>query len=300
MKLSNILLFLIPAFIWGSTWYAIKFQLGVVDPLVSVGYRFFIASILLMAFCFISQKNMKYSKRDHFFMALQGLFLFGINYWFVYYAELSLTSGLVAVIFSLIVFLNIFFSAILLKMRVQPKVIIGAVLGVAGTTLIFNSEFQDVQLSGQQVTAIFFCLFSAIMASLGNIISAYNQKQHLPVIQTNAFGMLYGSVLVLLVAAFAGKEFSIEYSVSYLSSLFYLAIFGSVVAFSTYLKLIGNIGPSRAGYVIILVPVIALMFSSIFESYKITWYSMTGILFLIFGNYLAQKRKKTIPAATSK
>ena len=111
--------------------------------------------------------------------------------------------------------------------------------------------------------------------------------------------MVYGSVLVLLVAFLAGNEFSIEYSASYLSSLFYLAIFCSVVAFSTYLKLIGNIGPSRAGYVIILVPVIALMISSIFESYTITWYSLTGVLFLIFGNYLPEK-KKAVPAVSQK
>ena len=108
MTTRQYILFTIPALIWGSTWYVIKFQLGVVDPLLSVAYRFILAGIILLLFVLISGKKIKFSVKEHALMLLLGLSLFGINYWFVYKAETVLTSGLVAVIFSLIIFFNIF------------------------------------------------------------------------------------------------------------------------------------------------------------------------------------------------
>lgn len=109
--MKNLILFSIPAIIWGSTWLAIKYQLGIVDPLVSVFYRFLLAAIILFAYCRLVGTNLRYSVKQHFLMALQGLLLFGINYWLVYLAEIHLKSGLVAVLFSTIIFLNIFVRA---------------------------------------------------------------------------------------------------------------------------------------------------------------------------------------------
>jgi len=118
----QIILFSIPAIIWGSTWYAIKFQLGNVDPLVSVSYRFILAGLILFGICVVTGKKMKFSLHEHFLMFLLGLSLFGLNYWFVYKAETALTSGVVAVIFSLIIFFNIFFNVILLKGKIKKDV----------------------------------------------------------------------------------------------------------------------------------------------------------------------------------
>ena len=136
--MKNIILFSIPTVIWGSTWLAITFQLGVVDPLVSVFYRFLVAAIILFVYCSLIKINLRYRAKQHFFMALQGTFLFGVNYWLVYLAEVHLKSGLVAVVFSTIVFLNIFNGFIFLKSKVQLNVLASALIGFVGIILVFK------------------------------------------------------------------------------------------------------------------------------------------------------------------
>ena len=234
---------------------------------------------------------MKFSLREHFLITLLGLSLFGINYWFVYEAETMLTSGVVAVIFSLIIFFNIFFNAILLKGKIKSDVIIAAVLGVGGTALLFKNELGTFSLNTKDSIVFLLCLGGLTSASLGNILSAYKQKKKLPVIQTNAFGMLYGGIAMFLTVLLLGKPVVFETSTNYIVSLFYLAIFGSVIAFSTYLKLLGEIGPDRSIYIALITPAIALVISTFFEGYRWDVFAVLGILLLFSGNILALRFK---------
>lgn len=291
-KLQTNLSFIIPSLIWGSTWYAIKFQLGVVDPLLSVSYRFMLAGIVLLGMCFLYKLDLKFNRRAHLMFFSQGLMLFGFNYWLVYLAEQYLTSGFIAVIFSLIIFTNMIFGAIFIRSKITWQIVIGGVLAISGTYLIFQKEFVELIKQGVAVEAIIMSIASLILASLGNVLSAYNQKQKLPVIQTNAFGMLYGAGSMFIIGLFRNIPVNFDISISYLTSLLYLAIFGSVIAFNTYLKLLGRIGPAKAAYILVIVPVIAMLFSSVFESYS--WQSSTvlGMIVLILGNLIALDKIK--------
>ncbi len=291
MSTRQFILFTVPSIIWGSTWYAIKFQLGSVDPLLSVAFRFILAGIILITFCLLTRRNMKFSFREHLLMLLLGLSLFGINYWFVYQAETLLTSGVVAVIFSLIIFFNIFFNALLLKGKIKTDVFIAAVLGVGGTTLLFKKELNIFSLHGKDSIVFLLCLGGLISASLGNILSAYKQKKKLPVIQTNAFGMLYGGLAMFALVLMLGKPLVFESTTNYIVSLFYLSIFGSIIAFSSYLKLLGEIGPDRSVYIALITPAIALLISTFFEGYRWDLYALLGILLLFSGNILALRVK---------
>jgi drug/metabolite transporter (DMT)-like permease len=289
--LKNLILFLVPSLIWGSTWLAIKFQLRVVDPLVSVFYRFLLAAIILFAYCSIVGMNLRYSAKQHFFMALLGLLLFGVNYWLVYLAEIHLKSGLVAVVFSTIIFLNIFNGAIFLKSKIRLNVLLNSFLGFIGIALVFKGELIGFTFSGGESSALLLAGISVIIASFGNITSAYNQKNKLPVIQTNAFGMLYGSLLMLLLALVTGKSFTFDFSLPYISSLLYLAIFGSVIAFGSYLTLLGKIGADKSAYVTLVIPIIALILSTIFEDYKWSTFALIGVLLITIGNYMILRKK---------
>jgi drug/metabolite transporter (DMT)-like permease len=289
MKPKQLIYFIIPCLIWGSTWFAIKFQLGNVDPLVSVVYRFFLAGILLAVFSIFRRLNMKFTFHEHLRMMLMGIILFGFNYWLVYLAEAHLASGVVAIIFSFSIFTNIFFNYLLLKGKIKKEVMVGAVLGIAGTCLIFSHELQNAEQLTVGYRALMFCFGSIILASLGNILSKYNQTRKLPVIQSNAFSMTYGSLAMMLMVPLSGKSFTIDISLPYLSSLLYLSVFGSIVAFTFYLKLVGDIGPDRAGYTTLLAPVIALIISSFFENYQWGMVAVFGVLLLFAGNFLALK-----------
>jgi drug/metabolite transporter (DMT)-like permease len=291
MKPKQLLFFIIPCIIWGSTWFAIKFQLGQVDPLVSVVYRFLIAGLLLMGYSALRKLNLRYSFQEHLLMMLQGIILFGFNYWLVYLAEEDLASGVVAIIFSFSIFTNIFFNYLLLKGKIRKEVMAGAILGIAGTFMIFSHELQNAEQLAMGYKALIFCFGSIVLASLGNILSKYNQSKKLPVIQTNAFSMTYGSLVMMIMVPLSGRSFSIELSFPYLASLMYLSLFGSIVAFTLYLKLVGDIGPDRAGYTTLVAPVIALIISSFFENYQWGIVAAIGVLLLFAGNILAMKMK---------
>ncbi|MEA1946594.1 MAG: EamA family transporter [Thermodesulfobacteriota bacterium] len=284
--MKNFILFSASAIIWGSTWLAIKFQLGLVDPIISVSYRFILASFILLLFCRISGLNLKYNVKEHLFIALQGFFLFGINYWLVYLAEVHLPSGLVAVIFSMIIFFNIFNGAIFVGSPIRVRVIAGAALGIVGIGLVFKQELLSFSLSSDNSLALVIAGLGALTASLGNITSVHNQKINLPVIQTNAFGMMYGALFMLIISLIMGKHFSFEISYAYISSLLYLSVFGSIIAFTCYLTLLGKIGADKAAYVTLIIPVIALILSTIFEEYTWTLYAFIGVALILIGNML--------------
>lgn len=287
----NALLYLITVFIWGSTWLAIKFQLGVISPELSIAYRFGLAAIILIVFSLLRRLPMGFSLKTHAFFALQGLLLFSLNYFLVYLAEGNLTSGLVAIIFSLIIVLNVLFGAIFLGNPVRLRVMIGAGLGLLGLAFVFWPELTSLSLSSQKIVGMIMAFIATISASLGNVVSARNQRNDLPVIQTNAYGMLYGAVFMLVTALIRGAALEFDTSPGYVLSLFYLAIFGSVIAFGSYLTLLGRIGLDRAAYVTVLFPVIALLLSTIFEDLRWGIYQLLGVLLILLGNAAVVTKK---------
>ena len=276
--------------IWGSTWIGIKMQLGVVEPMVSVGYRFALAALLLFCWCLFQRLPMRFSMKDHTLIAMQGTFLFAVNYLLFYLAEQNITSGLAAVLFSTILLMNIINQRIFLGTPVSLQVLAGGVLGLTGIVMVFEPEIDAVSLQDDSVQGILLCLAATACASLGNILSAANQRRRLPVVQSNGYGMAYGAVLMLGLALFSGKEFSIDPSLPYLASLGYLALFGSVIAFGCYLTLVGTIGPDRAAYATLLFPIVALIISTIWEGYQWSGPALAGVALILVGNLLMLKR----------
>lgn len=300
INFQNLLLYTTTVLIWGLTWIAIKFQLGDVDPLLSVTYRFALASVLLLAFSRFTGRKLRFTRREHFYMALQGVFLFSVNYWLVYAAELHVTSGLVAIVFSTIVFMNVIVGALFIGAPVRPQVVFGASLGLLGVGLLFWPEVVGISLSDAAVLGLLLGLGGTLSASLGNITSARNQRAGLPVVQTNAFGMGYGALLMFLVAAITDAPITFTPTVAYVGSLLYLSIFGSVLAFGAYLTLIGRIGADKASYNSMLFPLVALFISTLVEDYRWSAPALVGVALILAGNFLVlTRRRRALPAAAT-
>jgi drug/metabolite transporter (DMT)-like permease len=291
MSANILLLYGSTVLIWGTTWLAIKFQLGSVDPMVSVLYRFIAATMILMVYCKLNDLRMRFQLKDHVFMALQGLVLFSVNYWIIYLASVHLTSGLVAVIFSSIVFMNMINGALLMGSPIRLSVVVGGGVGIVGIVFVFWPEISAFSLSDKAAIGVLLAAVSTFMASLGNIISARHQKYDLPVIQTNAYGMAYGAVIMGIIAIASGRRFGFEMTFPYVSSLGYLSLFGTVIAFGCYLKLIGKIGADRAAYATMLFPIVALSISTVYEGYQWSAYNIIGMVLVLIGNALVLNKK---------
>lgn len=289
--MNNLSLYLAAVLIWGSTWFAITFQLGKVPPEVSVAYRFAFAGAVLLLWAMARRLPLRFSAKDHAWMALQGALLFGLNYVCVYLAETRISSGLVALIFSLIVFFNIAGTRIFFGTPLVPATLWAAVLGVGGVALIFLPELRHPSSASGSVLGIVFAIVSAVSASFGNLVSARNQRRGLPVVQLNLYGMFYGAAFVGLYAWSSGRTFTFDLSAPYVLSLAYLAIFGSVLAFGAYLTLVGRIGAERAGYAGAAIPIVALVLSVGFEGLRLHALELAGIVLCLAGNVLVLRKR---------
>jgi drug/metabolite transporter (DMT)-like permease len=288
--MSNSLLYIVTVAIWGSSWLAITYQLGTVAPEASIVYRFLLAAAILMTWCVVRGLRLRFAAKEHLYMALQGVLLFSVNYVIFYFATMHLTSGLVAVAFSTIVIMNIGFGAVLLGMPIRPRVAVAALLGLGGLVLVFWSDIAAFNLGSGGLTGLGLSLIATASASLGNVASARNQRAGIPVIQGNAFGMVYGALFTLLIALIRGVPFTFDFRPAYLISLFYLALFASVIGFGSYLTLLGRIGADRAAYVSVVFPLVALALSTLFEGFHWTAPAVAGVALILIGNLLVLTR----------
>jgi drug/metabolite transporter (DMT)-like permease len=290
--MSSAFLYISTVAIWGSTWIAIRYQLGEVAPMVSIAHRFALAALMLLALTLPARRLARLSLRDHGFVLLQGLSLFSVNYLFIYAAAAQLTSGLIAVVFSTMVILNILGGALFLGLPVRPAVAFGAACGMAGIAAVFLPELRGADLAGGGLRALLLCAAGTVCASLGNMIAARNHRRQLPVLTCNTWGMFYGSLTLYGAALLSGESITVAFDAPYLLSLLYLSLFGSVIAFWAYITLIGQIGPDRASYATLLFPVVALLLSTLFEGYRWTPMAAGGLLLVLGGNWIAMRRNR--------
>ena len=284
--MSNLILFIATLFCWSPTWYLIKFQLGYVDPLVSVFYRFFAASLIIILYLVIKKKNLIFSYKQHVWFLFFGMCLYSINYVFFYTSNTYLISAFPAIVFSTVVIMNILGEWFYFKKKPTIQTLVGAAIGMMGIVIIFNKEIFNFSLSNGTHIGLFLALLGTFCASTGNMVHQRNLNNNYPLIQTIAFAMLYGSLITLLITQLNNTELLFEFTFRYISSLTYLSVFGSIFAFIFYLKLLEKVGPGRAGYVGVVMPVIALLISTIFENLEWQIDLIIGLPILLIGAVL--------------
>ena len=287
----NIILYLGVVVFWGSSWLAIKFQLGLIPESVSLAWRFFLASAMLFIFCLAFQRKLKLSFFEFKHIGIQGFLLFSTNYFFIYQGTNFITTGLVAILFSTVTIFVIFNGYIFFRKPIRLNVFIGSIFGIIGLIFIFQVEFAKFIQPDNLIKGIVLILVGTYIASLGMLYSGLNQERNIPFIQTNAYGMFFGACLMMLLAIFSGQNISIDTNTSYLSSLIWLAFFGSVLGFGFYLKLLNNIGADRASFVYIVTPVVALSLSTFFEGYVWGMQNSVGVLLVFIGNIIVVSKK---------
>jgi len=292
------LLYATVVLIWGSTWSAIPFQLGVVAEELSVAYRFGIAALFLYAYALLSGRRIRLPTNAYPYVLLQGTLLFNLNYFLVYYATAHITSGLVAVLFSSIVLFNAILERAFFKAPLDRRVLLAGFLGLSGIGMIFWPEVSVINFEDNTITGIMLALAATLIASFGNMTAVVNTRRNLPVVAVNAHAMAWSTLLSFAVAAMLGREFTFSFERGYVISLAFLAMFGSALAFGCYLALIQRIGPARAAYSSVLFPIVALAISTVVENYQWTAIAAVGIIFTLMGNWLILSGRTTKPKNT--
>lgn len=286
--------FMVATVIWGSTWIVIRDQLGVVPPSWSVTYRFAIAAAGLFAWIAITRAPLNLGRQGQALAALYGVVLFVGNFNFVYRAEAHITSGLVAVIFALLIVPNSVLGAIFLKQRLAPRFLLGSLTALAGVALLIINEARgDTSTSGQTWFGLWLVLAAVMCASIGNVLQATERAKALPMMSLIAWGMVWGTLFDALFAFVTIGPPVIEDRASYWLGTAYLGLFASSIAFACYFSVIRAIGPGPAAYSGVLTPVLAMIISTIFEGYRWTGLAIGGGVLAFAGLLIALTAPKT-------
>ena len=276
---------------WSTSWYAIRHQLGVASPEVSVFWRFVLTAPLMFALAWQNGERLAFSARTHFGLALTGVLMFSSNFILIYYAGERLPSGMLAVVFSLASIFNFLLGMLLFGEPFRWRLAIGGVLGVCGVGALFAPQIADVGAGPAAQLGLLFGLVATLSFSMGNQVSSRLQRAGATVLASAAWGMVYGIVWAGGLALWRGHSFSVPLTPIYLGSMAFLVISATILAFYTFLSLVGRIGPARASYASVVFPVFALLISTVLEGYRWTVLGGIGLVLALFGNYLVLRRE---------
>jgi drug/metabolite transporter (DMT)-like permease len=288
--------FLLITLIWSSTWIVIKGQLGVVPPLWSVTYRFIIAGLAMLAIARLAGLSLPFG-RVHLLAATLGLLQFVLNYNLVYASELYITSGLAAVVFALLVIPNAGLAWLCFGERVSGRFMLGSAVAMAGVGLLFVQEIRASPTpTAATLTGLGLVLLAVLAASASNVMQLAKGMKSRPVVPMLGWAMLYGALLDALFALAISGPPVFDTRPVYWVGLVYLAILASALPFWLYYKIIREIGPARAAYSSVLIPIIAMAISTLFEGYVWSALAIAGGLLAIAGLLIAVRSGKAPPA----
>lgn len=274
------------ALIWGTTWFAITLQLGRVDPIASITWRFGLAAMVMMAACLLTGRSLRLPRAAHLAAMGQGLFTFTIDYACVYWAEERVNSAVVAVLFAGLAFVNLIAFRLVLGQKAARAAWLGALLGMGGVAVLFGSELMRADMDPDAMVGLVFALIGVAGAAVGNLFAWRGQQAGAPVLPQTAWAMAYGTGFLVLYGLVAGTEWRIETTPAYLLSLAYLSILGSVVAFGLYFTIARLRGYALASYISAMTPPIAMLVSVLFEDARFGLGALAGLALVLAGQVL--------------
>lgn len=285
-------LYLVTLFAWGTSWIAIALQNGPVDSVVSVFYRFLVASLVLLPVLYFSGRLQKVRRKDHLWFFLQGICLFCFNFICFYVASQYMASGLLSIVFSLAIFFNTINNRIWWGVKPNKAIYGAGLLGITGLVLLFWQELRQTSASSDLLFGIGLSALGTFSFSLGNMITVRHNKNGINPLTSTAYGMSYGAVLLLGILIVTQIAITWDSRPEYLYGLLWSAIIASVVGFTAYLTLVNRIGANQAAYATVVFPVIALGISSVYEGYTWGVLNILGLILVLFGNAVAMNLVK--------
>ena len=289
--------FLLVALIWGSTWLVIKDQLAAAPPSWSVTYRFAMAAVGMFALAALRKDRRGFSMTlgGHIMAMVIGLSQFFLNFNFVYRAELHLTSGIVAVLYGLLLVPNALFGRLFIGVPVTARFLLGSLVGLVGIALLLKHEADIATLDDKVWLGVFYAGLGLLCASVANVLQATKTASRRPLLILLAWALLWGALADAAFAWMVAGPPVFPASLRYWGAVSYLGLIGSVVTFPLYFNLIRVLGPGRAAYNGVVVPVVAMALSTLFEGYQWSLLAAAGAALALAGMFVALRAKNVPP-----
>jgi drug/metabolite transporter (DMT)-like permease len=285
-KIKIFLLYATVCFIWGSTWLAIKLGLDGVPPLLGAGVRFAIAALLLLLPIGSQQLSLRLNTSSFRLVAMVGGLNFGLSYGCVYWSELTISSGLASVLFSVFPFLVILLAHYWFELEsLNAKKVSGMVFGFAGIVVIYADELQASRGSLRG-------MLTMLVATLGSSISLVYLKKYganLNTLVLNFYSMLLGAALLLGTSQILEHGRAVQWSLKNVSAILYLSVFGSVVAFTIYFYLLKHLKATQMSLVTFIYPVLALLLGSWFLHEQLSRKILAGAAMVLAGIFISNR-----------
>jgi drug/metabolite transporter (DMT)-like permease len=289
-----VLPFIVFTVIWGSTWSVIRGQLGVVPPQWSVTYRFVIAAAAMGGLAVWKGHSLRISPRSFLAMAFLGFTQFCVNFNAVYLAERHITSGVVATVFALLLIPSSLLAWLFLGQKPRRRFAWSSMVAVVGIALLFVHELREHPANNAQILAgIGLTLVGMLGASAANVFQARREVRHLPLFVLLTWSMATGAVLDAMIAFSMAGPPAFDPRPSYWLGVVYLSLAASVLTFSLYYPVVRKIGPAKAAYSSVIVPIIAMGFSTWLEDYRWTSLTIAGAALALGGMVAAMSRSKS-------
>jgi drug/metabolite transporter (DMT)-like permease len=278
---------------WGTTWYAITLQFGVVDPIVSVSYRFALAAVLLFAWCALRRETIWLTPAQHLWAFGVGAVTFAFNYPLVYFAEQRVTSAVVAVMFASMAFINLIGFRLAFGQRPPALAWAAAGLGIVGVALLSWEEIAAANFGVSAMIGIALTLLAVVAAVVGNIFARRNEMLNVGIAASTGWAMGYGALILAVFAILTGRPWVFEPTWEYVLSLLHLTVNGSVIAFLLYYGLARRRGYATASYISALAPPVAMLVSTLFEAKTWGLFALGGVALVLVGQWLLLRAKRT-------
>jgi drug/metabolite transporter (DMT)-like permease len=275
---------------WGTTWYAVTLQLGVVDPMVSVVYRFALACVLLFLWCAVRREKLAFSGRQHVLAAGLGFFGFTLSYAFTYEAETRVVSAVVAVIFASLAFVNLVTFRAVLGHRTHALSWVASALGAAGVGLLSWGEIAQAHGASRPIVGLALSVLGVVATAIGNVFAHRGEDAGSPVAASTAWATLYGTLFLIAYVVASGRRWSFEPTARYVFSLLYLSTIGSVVAFLLYFRVARSRGYTTASYILALTPILAMAMSTLYEGKTWNALGLGGVVIVFVGQWLLLRK----------
>jgi drug/metabolite transporter (DMT)-like permease len=292
--------FLIVTAIWGSTWLVIRDQVSVVPPSWTVTWRFTVATVGMFALALVRRDSLRLPREGFVLAGLVGLTQFCGNFQFVYRAEQHLTSGIVAVLYALLMVPNALLARVFLKQPVSGRFLAGSAVALSGIAMLLLHEYRVAPPGGRVALGVVMTACGLLSASSANILQATSVGRRQAVVPLIAWAMLLGTLFDVAFSWIVSGPPVIDPRPAYLAGIAYLAIFGSVVTFPLYFGLIRTMGAARAAYNGVVVPVVAMGLSTVFEGYRWTGLAAGGAVLALAGLVIALSGRRAVPPASAR